>query len=276
MSTTSPSQRRQSPIGVFDSGVGGLTVVRQLHRRLPGEDILYLGDTARVPYGTKSASTIQRFAAEDAAFLLGRGVKALVIACNTASALAIESLRKQSPVPVFGVIEPGARAAVAVSPGQRIGVIATSSTIRSGAYERAIRQASARAEVFGKACPLLVPLVEEGWLSHVVTDAVLREYLSPLTGRRIDTLVLGCTHYPLLKPAVRKLCGKEITLVDSAESCAVEVSRALAEMGLLAVRRRRAGVIRPFVTDEPDRFSALSRRFLPGACERPQHIELPA
>src|SRR5262245_7321568 len=209
----------QLPIGIFDSGLGGLTVVRQIHKVLPQEDLIYLGDTARVPYGTKSPSTVTRFACEDTQFLMQRNVKAVVVACNTCSAWALPMLEQKFPVPTFGVIVPGVRAALERTRNQRIGVIGTTATIRSRAYSNGIL-AVGGAKVFTQACPLLVPLVEEGWLNHSVTLAVLREYLRPMLANRIDTLVLGCTHYPLLKKAIQKVAGKKIALVDSAESCA--------------------------------------------------------
>jgi glutamate racemase len=267
---------RQRPIGVFDSGVGGLTVVRQLRRLLPAEDLIYLGDTARVPYGTKSPATVERFACEDALFLARQQVKAIVVACNTASALALATLEEKFALPVFGVIAPGAHLAAKQSRLGRIGVIGTSSTIRSGAYARAIHRERAAARVFATACPLLVPLVEEGWLHEPVTLDVLRRYLAPLQRARIDTLVLGCTHYPLLKPAIRKVTGEDVRLIDSAQSCAAHVRDRLGALELLAKGRRRAGVIQPYVTDEPDRFRAAARRFLRVPAREPLHVELPA
>ncbi len=269
-----PTPSASRPIGVFDSGVGGLTVVRQLRRLLPRETIVYLGDTARVPYGTKSPPTIVRFACEDARFLQSQSVKAIVVACNTASALALDSLERQFELPIFGVIAPGAQTAVHNTVNQRIGVIATASTIRSRAYEKAIRKLAPSAAVFVKACPLLVPLVEEGWLNHPVTHAVLREYLEPLLKQNIDTLVLGCTHYPLLKPAIRKVTEGRITLVDSAESCAASVRAQLARLSLLSPSPHK-GAIRSFVTDEPSRFNELARRFLREPIRPSRHIDLP-
>jgi glutamate racemase len=265
---------RELPIGVFDSGVGGLTVVRQLHRVLPGEDIVYLGDTARVPYGTKSPSTVVRFACEDTQFLLRQNVKAVVVACNTCSAWALPMLEKKFAVPVFGVILPGVRAALARTRNQRIGIIGTSATIRSKAYTNGILARCDSARVFARACPLLVPLVEEGWTRHPVTDAVLREYLQPLLRHRIDTLILGCTHYPLLKTAIRKVAA--VALVDSAESCALYVRERLGHLKLLAEKRRRAGAIQPFVTDETDRFGDVARRFLGVPTEAPWRVDLSA
>ena len=250
------------PIGIFDSGIGGLTVVRQIHRVLPHEDIVYLGDTARVPYGTKSPGTVVRFACEDTQFLIQQNVKAVVVACNTVSAWALPTLERKFSVPIFGVITPGAQAALKRSRNRRIGVIGTTTTVRSQAYNRAILARDDSARVFARACPLLVPLVEEGWTNNKITQAILRAYLSPMLRRRIDTLVLGCTHYPLLKKVIRGVVGKEVALVDSAESCAQFLSEHLDGTKLLARTRRRAGVIRPFVTDEVERFDAMAKRFL--------------
>ena len=262
------------PIGIFDSGIGGLTVVRQIHKALPREDLVYLGDTARVPYGTKSPGTVVRFACEDTAFLLRQNVKAVVVACNTASAWALPTLEKQFQVPIFGVILPGVRAALEATRSRRIGVIATSATIRSKAYSNGLLARCDTAKVFARACPLLVPLVEENWLDHRITRGVLREYLTPLRRHRIDTLILGCTHYPLLKPAIRGVLGRGVTLVDSAESCARFVRERLQQLRLLTTSRRRPGAIQPFVTDEPDRFAEMARRFLRARCEPAWRVDL--
>lgn len=262
------------PIGIFDSGIGGLTVVRQIHKVLPQEDVVYLGDTARVPYGTKSPSTVIRFACEDTQFLLQQNVKAVVVACNTCSAWALPMLGKKFNVPVFGVILPGVEAALKRTRNRRIGVIGTSATIRSKAYSNGIVARCSMAKVFARACPLLVPLVEEGWLNHAVTMTVLREYLKPLLAHRIDTLVLGCTHYPLLKKAIHKTVGQKVSLVDSAESCAHYVRERLAQLKLLSGKRRRPGVIQPFVTDETDHFSNLSERFLAMRAEPAWKVDL--
>lgn len=263
------------PIGIFDSGIGGLTVVRQIHKAMPNEDLVYLGDTARVPYGTKSPSTVVRFSCEDTQFLLQQNVKAVVVACNTASAWALPTLEKRFKVPIFGVIQPGVRAALEKSKTQRIGVIGTGATIRSKAYSSGLLARCDTAKVFTRACPLLVPLVEEGWTNHRVTRAILAEYLTPLRRHRIDTLILGCTHYPLLKPAIRATLGKGIHLVDSAESCARYVKERLEQLGLLNTTRRRTGSIQPFVTDETDRFADLAKRFLGVATEPPWRVDLP-
>ena len=261
---------------MFDSGIGGLTVLRRLQLELPGEDLIYLGDTARVPYGTKSPGTVVRFACEDTQFLVNQRVKAVVVACNTASAWALPTLEQKFSVPVFGVILPGARAALAASRGGRIGIIATNATIRSHAYNTAILARDDTARIFARTCPLLVPLVEEGWIDHPVTTAVLREYLGPLLQRRIDTLVLGCTHYPVLKTVIAQVVGRRVALVDSAESCAAFVRERLEKMNLLQRRRRRPGVIQPYVTDEVERFAQLAARFFPGAMEPVRKVELPS
>src|SRR5258708_27934521 len=199
----------EAPLGVFDSGIGGLSVARALFERLPKESVIYFGDTARVPYGPKSPDTVRRYSAEILAYLLGRGVKAVVVACNTSTAHALGSLKEKSPVPVIGVIEPGARAAVAATRSGNIGVIGTAGTIASGAYERAIKALRPDAKVHGQACPLFVPLVEEGWFDHPATELIARQYVEPLERAGVDVLVLGCTHYPLLKPLRARGLGPE-------------------------------------------------------------------
>ena len=274
MSGTRPVLDRSAPLGVFDSGLGGLTVVRAINEALPGENIIYLGDTARVPYGTKSPGTVVRFACEDTAFLLRQNVKAVIVACNTASAWALPALEKEFLVPIFGVIAPGVGAALEATRNGRIGVIATAATVRSEAYSRGVLARCATARVFARGCPLLVPLVEEGWTNHRVTREILREYLAPFRRHRIDTLILGCTHYPLLKPALRATLGPGVALIDSAASCARFVRERLAELGLLCQARRRAGLIQPFVTDEPDRFGELAKRFLGVPCEPARRVDL--
>jgi glutamate racemase len=267
-------QRAELPIGIFDSGVGGLTVVRQVHKVLPKEDVIYLGDTARVPYGTKSPSTVIRFSCEDTQFLLQQNVKAVVVACNTASAWALPTLEQKFKVPIFGVILPGVRTALEKTQSGRIGIIGTSATIRSKAYSSALVARGDGVRVFDRACPLLVPLVEEGWTNGRITHQVLDEYLSPLRRHKIDTLILGCTHYPLLKSAVRKVVGSRVALIDSAESCARDVHERLEQMGLVCTTRRRQGTIQPFVTDETDRFSDVAQRFLGIPCEPALRVDL--
>lgn len=263
------------PIGVFDSGVGGLTVVRALQLALPQEDILYLGDTARVPYGTRSPETVKRYAYEDTLFLQREGVKALVVACNTASAWALSTLERGFDMPVFGVILPGARAALQASQKRRIGVIGTAATIRSQTYAKAVLARDDTVHLFSRPCPLLVPLVEEGWTHHPVTVAVLREYLMPLLERDIDTLVLGCTHYPLLREAITEVAGAGVKLVDSAESCAAFVRDRLTCLGWRHPETQRAGVVKAFVTDEVERFSELASRFLGRPIGTPTKVDLP-
>ena len=215
------------PIGVFDSGIGGLTVVKALRDRLPNETILYLGDTARVPYGPKSPETVRRYALELAQMLMQKNAKALVVACNTVSSVALPLLTRKFSVPVIGVIEPGARAALQATRNRHVGVIGTRATIRSGAYEKALRATDNNVRVSSRACPLLVPLIEEGLLDDDVTDQVIVRYLEPLLADGIDTLVLGCTHYPLLSAAIARVLGGEIALVDSAQNCAIAVQEIL-------------------------------------------------
>lgn len=263
---TDPAER---PIGVFDSGIGGLTVVAALRRRLPAESVLYLGDTARLPYGSKSPETVTRYTRNNLDFLIHKGVKAVVVACNTASALALPRLETHEPqVPTWGVIEPGAHQAAAVTRG-RVGVIATESTVRSGAYTSALHRRRNDLEVHAQACPLLVPLVEEGWHDDPVTEEVARRYLGPLLEAGIDTLVLGCTHYPLLKPLLQRVAGSDVTLVDSADAVARVVAEALASLGLT---RKAAHESRPserppveshlFVTDASSGFARFAHRIL--------------
>lgn len=258
------------PIGVFDSGIGGLTVTRALMERMPFENIIYFGDTARVPYGVKSVATIEQFTSQIVDFLLEKEVKALVIACNTISAVAGNHVRKRVPVPVFDVIDSGARDAISMSRNNSIGVIATPTTVNANAYARAIHGLQADARVYSQACPLLVPLVEEGWLDHPVTRLTVQEYLKPVRAEGIDTLVLGCTHYPLLKPLIGELAGENIKLVDSAVSVADQVARTLAEQGLCTPNRDEADY-RYYVTDIPLRFQTVAERFL-GRTLR--HIEM--
>jgi glutamate racemase len=222
-----------APLGVFDSGIGGLTVARALFERLPRESVIYFGDTARVPYGPKSPDTVRRYSGEILNYLLGRGVKAVVVACNTSTAHALPYLKEHSSVPVVGVIEPGARAAVAATRTGTIGVIGTAGTIASGAYERAIKALRPDARVHSRACPLFVPLVEEGWFEHPAAELIAREYLEPLKHSNVDVLVLGCTHYPLLKPLLARVMGPDVRLVDSAEETAKTVSAELERLDLL-------------------------------------------
>ncbi len=255
-----------APIGVFDSGIGGLTVVHELMRQLPHESIIYFGDTARVPYGNKSPETVQRYSREIADFLQQRGVKAIVVACNTATAHALPMLRAERAIPVIGVVEPGARAAVAASRSGAIGVIGTAGTVRSGAYDRAIHALRPDARVTAQACPLFVPLVEEGWTDRDATRLVAQEYLRPVVGHNVDTVVLGCTHYPLLKPLLHDVLGADERLIDSAEETAAETARVLHDRGLSAPDGATPRY--HFVaSDEPSLFLALGQRFLGSAID---------
>jgi glutamate racemase len=250
-----------SPIGIFDSGVGGLTVVRAVMDRLPNENIVYFGDTARVPYGVKSPETVARYAAQITRFLLARDVKLLIVACNTMAAVALPAITECSPVPVLEVIDAGARSALAATHSKRIGIIATPSTIASRAYERAlIRLGGPDVHTAAKACPLFVPLVEEGWLNHPATRLVAVEYLEPLLAENLDTLILGCTHYPLLAPLLAEVVGPTVHLQDSATAVAERAAAILAELGL---KNTAASPRYDFhVTDVPLRFQDVGGRFL--------------
>jgi glutamate racemase len=246
------------PIGVFDSGIGGLTVLRALARRLPHEDLIYFGDTAHVPYGAKSPEAVTRYSLAVARFLEKEGVKALVVACNTASALALPTLKKKLKIPVLGVIGPGARAAAGATRGGRVGIIGTEATVASGAYVEALRRVLPKARTASTACPLFVPLVEEGWWSRGVTEDVAREYLGPIKKAKVDTLILGCTHYPLLKPIIGRVVGSKIRLIDSAEETAKETEARLDKEGLL--RRSGKGRRLFYASDAPKRFLRVARR----------------
>ena len=269
--------RASAPLGVFDSGLGGLTVVRALRERCPAEDIVYLGDTARVPYGTRSAETVVRYALGCARVLLARGVKAIVVACNTVSAVALEMLRIELDLPVLGVIVPGARAAVAASKGAPIGVLATTGTIASNAYPRAVAALSTRAVVLGQPAPLLVSLAEEGWVEGQVPRLVAQRYLSPLVEKGARCIVLGCTHFPLLRGAIEEelsaLSGAAPAIVDSAGATADDVAAFLAERGLSAKRAER-GRLDLLVTDVPKSFRDVASRFLGEAVGEVEQIDL--
>jgi glutamate racemase len=263
------------PIGIFDSGVGGLTVLRAVRNRLPRESVIYLGDTARVPYGTKSRATIERYAVEDAAFLIEKGVKMIVVACNTASAMSRERLRREFKTPLLTVLGPGARMAARVTKSGRIGVIATEATIESGAYQLAIRESAGGTpvEIFQRACPLFVPLVEEGETDSQVARLVAEQYLAPLREREIDALVLGCTHYPLLKRVIGETIGPEVTLVDSAEAAAEETAQLLEKERLLSQTDGEAGC-RFYVTDAAKRFHRIGERILGKPLEHLEAVEV--
>lgn len=247
-------------IGVFDSGVGGLTVVKELIRQLPFEDIVYFGDTARVPYGIKSKETIIRFSIENILFLLKQDVKLICVACNTVSSVALPVIRNHFRVPIIGVLTPGVREAVYATQNRRIGVIGTNSTIKSRAYENEIKQLNPLVKVTALACPLFVPFVEEGWLSGNVVLEVARTYLKPLKSAGVDTVILGCTHYPLLKSVIKEVLGEKVKLIDSARQVGMEVKKALSAEGLLNKERR--GRHKFYVSDNPEWFTGLAERFL--------------
>lgn len=250
---------RDNPVGVFDSGIGGLTVVKAIRTMLPGENIVYLGDAARLPYGTKSVDAIIEFSLENARFLISRGAKFIVIACYSSTSVALDIVRQNVDVPVIGVIEPGVVKALEVTRNGRIGVIGTSLTIFSGAYEKAFRGHDVKSEVLGKACPLFVSLVEEGWLEHPATELIAREYLKPLQEDGVDTLLLGCTHFPLLMPLFRKLMG-DIHLVDASQEVGIALGCALKDTGIERVGGD--GVLSIYLTDLSINFKAIGERFL--------------
>jgi len=272
---------RNLPIGIFDSGVGGLTVYRALHERLPNERFVYLGDTARVPYGTKSLATVERYAVENSRFLAAHGIKLLVVACNTASALALPAIRAAVKVPVIGVIEPGSRAAVDAAQDANIGVIATEATIQSRAYARAITSMRPTGQVFEKACPLFVPLAEEGWANSDVARNVARDYLSEFTNTSLAALVLGCTHYPILRDVIGETVGSNVTLIDSGAATARDVeslleSSALTHDALSLYQERELcdDLDHFYVTDAAERFAKVAERFLGSAPSILEAVEI--
>ncbi|MEN8223453.1 MAG: glutamate racemase [Acidobacteriota bacterium] len=260
-------------IGVFDSGIGGLTVYKAIKELMPGEKVIYLGDTAHLPYGTKSPDTIIKFSEANSRFLTGKGVKIIVIACNSSSSYAIAHLQDLLDIPVLGVIDPGSEAAV--DHGEKeIGVIGTSATISSGAYKRSILDKEQDAKIISRDCPLFVPLVEEGWIDHKVTDMVIEEYLLPLKKKGIKTLVLGCTHYPVLKNAINRVLGSGITLIDSAEVMAVRVQSILKKLGWLCGTAEGNGDDEFYVTDFPERFKKVGEIFLKRKIDKVKMITL--
>ena len=263
--STQKTSVRDLPIGVFDSGVGGLTVLRALQASLPAERFVYLGDTARLPYGTKSAETIVRYSSQAAAYLVGVGVKSLVVACNTASAAALGVLREQFPdLPIVGVVEPGAAAGCQATANGRIAVIATEGTVLGGAYQRAIARLQADVTVIAKACPLFVPLAEEGWVDGPIVEAIARRYLAELfdSPQHPDTLLLGCTHFPVLQSVLRTVVGDSVTIVDSAHTTAMAVQRLLAERGMTTINQRPGSKVRFLATDGRERFARVAAHFL--------------
>lgn len=279
----STPEKNQLPIGIFDSGVGGLTVYRALHDRLPNEHFVYLGDTARVPYGTKSLATVERYALENAQFLATLGIKMLVVACNTASALALPAIRAHIGMDVVGVIGPGGRKAVDVAEcdDPKIGVIATEATVASNAYAEAITRACPEAAVFQAACPLFVPLAEEGWTAEPETRSIAEKYLAPMRRFDPDALVLGCTHYPILRDVIRQTVGDDVQLIDSGEATAEEVEKLLIAKGLanpnvISGDRRLCDDLDHFyVTDAADRFARVAERFLGSKPSKLEAIEVP-
>ncbi len=249
------------PIGVFDSGIGGLTVVKEIIKLLPYENLVYFGDTARVPYGIKSKETIIKFSLENTLFLLQQDVKVIVVACNTSSSLALPVIRRHFKIPIIGVIMPGAKEAVYATKNKKVGVIGTRATINSNAYEEEIKRLDSSIKVYSQACPMFVPLVEEGWINDKITTKVAEKYLGPMRSKGVDTVILGCTHYPLLKSKIQEVIGRGVKLIDSAEQVAIEVKQVISQEGLL-----NKGTDRPsreyFVSDEVAIFKNVAKRFL--------------
>ena len=260
------------PLGIFDSGIGGLTVLKEIIRVLPEEDTIYLGDTARVPYGTKSPDTVIRYSLENARFLLKFEIKALVVACNTASAYALQRLSGEIAVPVIGVIMPGVKKAVEVTRNKKIGIIGTDGTVRSNAYTNAIKALAPDMSVFSKACPLFVPLAEEGWIDNEIAFLTARDYLSELRDKEID--VLGCTHYPLLRNVIAQVIGQEVSLIDSGQETAAEISKVLKERNLLDSNPHTEPSRKFFVTDSPERFIQVSKKFLGTTLDKVEKVDM--
>ncbi len=255
---------KNAPVGVFDSGVGGLTVMREIMRQIPNESIIYFGDTARVPYGNKSKETVTRFSRQIVHFLKSHQVKTIVVACNTASAYALDELEKECDIPIMGVVKPGAKAAVEATRNGKIGVIATEATIGSGIYSHYIKELKSSATIYGKACPLFVPLVEEGLWEDPVTEEIARRYLAELIDNDIDTLILGCTHYPLIRSTVRKVIGEQVTLVNPAYETAIELRRVLADNGLLREAAPKLGEnqYQFYVSDMAEKFKVFANSII--------------
>ena len=263
----------ESPIGIFDSGVGGLTVVSELFRILPQEDIIYFGDTAHLPYGSKSKEAVTRFSLNIVNFLKAQKVKIIIVACNTASSFALSALREKIDLPVIGVIEPGAQAAIDSTRNFKIGIIGTEGTIKSRAFEEALKKINRNVKVFSQACPLFVPLVEEGWLDEPETSQIAEKYLSPLKDKGIDTLILGCTHYPLLKELLSRIMGQGVSLIDTAEATAKAVKKSLREKNLLRKVNHKP-VYKFFVSDDPEKFLQLGMRFLGKGIDKAERVDL--
>ena len=266
---------REAPIGVFDSGVGGLTVAREIMRNLPSEKIVYFGDTARVPYGSKSKETIIRYSRQIIRFLQQQQVKAIVVACNTASAFALDAVRDEFDIPIIGVIEPGAKVAAAQTRNKRVGIIGTVGTVGSGIHAEYLKHLDPEITVFGKACPLFVPLVEEGWLHDPVTDEVAARYLKELQDKEVDTLILGCTHYPLLRSTIRKIMGEDVCLVNPAYETALELRKLLADMGLASDETvEEEFPYRFYVSDLAEKFKDFANSILSYNVEKTQKIDI--
>ena len=267
--------KKTAPVGVFDSGVGGLTVAREISRQLPDENIVYFGDTARVPYGSKSQNTIIRFSEQIIRFLKTKEVKAIVIACNTASALALDAVKDEFDIPILGVVIPGARAAVEATKNRKVGVVGTEATVQSGMYTKVIQGMNPEITVIEKACPLFVPLVEEGWLHDPVTEEVAARYLKELQDKDVDTLILGCTHYPLLRSTIRKIMGDGVCLVNPAYETALELGRLLEEKGLSSTGTKQEDFpYRFYVSDLADEFRGFANSILPYDVEMTKKIDI--
>ncbi|GIK62021.1 MAG: Glutamate racemase [Ignavibacteriaceae bacterium] len=264
---------KRSPIGVFDSGIGGLTVVKRLSSTLPNESIIYFGDTARVPYGSKSNSTVIEYSIQDTKFLLQKNIKALVVACNTASSIAIPDLKKKFDIPIIGMIEPGSRLALKKSQSKKIGVIGTRATVSNLAYSKEIKKINSSAQVIEKPCPLFVPLAEEGWINHKATYEVAEEYLKELREEKIDTLVLGCTHYPILSEVIRKVIGSKVTLIDSGIASSEVIKSELEKLDLLS-DSKKTGVQEYYVSDIPAKFKEVAELFLGKEIDHVHKVDL--
>lgn len=266
---------REAPVGVFDSGIGGLTVAREIMRNLPSEKIVYFGDTARLPYGSKSKETIVQYSRQIIRFLETEHVKAIVVACNTASAFALPDIQKEADIPVLGVIEAGAKVAAHATRNKKVGVIGTEGTIQSGIHERYLKALDPQITVYGKPCPLFVPLVEEGWLKDTITEAVARRYLGELLEKEIDTLILGCTHYPLLRSMIREIAGPDVTLVNPAYETALDLKRMLEEKDLMSTGKGQEEFPYHFyVSDLADKFRAFADSILPFDVKKTKKIDI--
>ncbi len=264
---------KNDPIGIFDSGVGGLTVASEVMKRLPGEDIIYFGDTGRYPYGSRSPEIVRKFALQNVGFLSRLGVKSIVVACNTASSVALDVLREKFPLPIMGVVEPGARAAVEATKNGILGVVGTRATIKSGSYNQAIKRLDPKLRVIAKPCPLFVALAEEGWTKGEVAKLIAQEYLHSLKQEGVDTLVLGCTHYPLLRAVIGEVMGRGVGLIDSAEETSKELKELLKKENLLNPRKE-GGEYRFLVTDNPEAFLRVGRGFLKGKITKVELVEI--